>query len=255
MLLSFLFIPLALVCLIILAFAIQRVLRLQALQVALQRSRIAKTVLTPRDLMRLVARPLRAYGVRTAGDTKLAFQCAVIWLVVLTPGIAFLRWDPAAFFGPTPWLRSDSVLGRAERLRAAHFATPLDALEVLVAPKDPELSVLSFTYLDALVNVHNAVTGTEVHTRLLPSQPPVLLRLAHRLHQLLLLRLHQLHRHLRCLRQVQLYGRSWRYEDICERRALGTRVSCEFDSALRLALTVAVGPVQGPRPRLPPLTV
>jgi hypothetical protein len=141
------------------------VLGLQALQVALQRSKAAKKVfrLIPWDAATpLLQSALRGYGLRTAATPWVAFLAAAGWALLLLPGLAFLRWEPAAFWAPAPWLRPGSALGRAEALRRASFPVPLDALELLVAPTDTSVSVLSFEHLDGLVNLHNAVMGTEL---------------------------------------------------------------------------------------------
>ena len=160
-----LFVPTVVASAVIIAYLVQTVLGLQALQVALQRSKAAKKVfrLIPWDAATpLLQSALRGYGLRTAATPWVAFLAAAGWALLLLPGLAFLRWEPAAFWAPAPWLRPGSALGRAEALRRASFPVPLDALELLVAPTDTSVSVLSFEHLDGLVNLHNAVMGTEL---------------------------------------------------------------------------------------------
>ena len=105
---------------------------------------------------------LRSYGLLTADRPWVAFVAAAGWALFLLPGLAFIHWEPATFWAPAPWLRPSSALGRAEALRSASFPAPLDALELLVAPTDTSVSVLSFQHLDGLVNLHNAMTGAEL---------------------------------------------------------------------------------------------
>ena len=160
-----LFVPTVVACIVIIAYLVQAVLRLQALQVTLQRSKSAQMVkrYIPWDATTpLLQSAFRGYGLRTAATPWVAFLVAAGWALLLLPGLAFLHWEPAAFWAPTPWLRPSSALGRAEALRRASFSAPLDALELLVAPTDTSVSVLSFEHLDGLVNLHNAVTGTEL---------------------------------------------------------------------------------------------
>ena len=160
-----LLVPTVVACVIFIAYLIQTVLGLQALRVALQRSKSAQMAFrrvpwnagTP-----FLQSALRSYGLLTAGTPWVAFAAAAGWALLLLPGLAFIHWEPAAFWAPAPWLSPTSALGRAEALRSASFPAPLDALELLVAPTDTSVSVLSFQHLDGLVNLHNAVTGAEL---------------------------------------------------------------------------------------------
>ena len=117
-----LLVPTVVAYIIFIAYLIQTVLGLQALQVALQRSKAAKKVfrLIPWDAATpLLQSALRGYGLRTAATPWVAFLAAAGWALLLLPGLAFLRWEPAAFWAPAPWLRPGSALGRAEALRRA----------------------------------------------------------------------------------------------------------------------------------------
>ena len=157
-----LFGPTVVACIVIIAYLVQAVLGLQTLQ-TLQRSKSAQQVFRfiPWDAATpLLQSALRGYGLRTAATPWVAFLAAAGWALLLLPGLAFLHWEPATFWAPAPWLRPSSALGRAEALRGASFSAPLDDLELLVAPTDTSVSVLSFEHLDGLVNLHNAVTGT-----------------------------------------------------------------------------------------------
>ena len=250
-----LLVPTVVACVIFIAYLIQTVLGLQALRVALQRSKSAQMAFrrvpwnagTP-----FLQSALRSYGLLTAGTPWVAFAAAAGWALLLLPGLAFIHWEPAAFWAPAPWLSPTSALGRAEALRSASFPAPLDALELLVAPTDTSVSVLSFQHLDGLVNLHNAVTGAELSRktgwlRLRPAgslQASCSARACPILPQGLNIigqsaawaarARHNIGLVFTTGTEVYYRGRRYTYEDVCERRVLGTRASCEFDSVLRL---------------------
>ena len=116
-----LLVPTVVACIIFIAYLIQTVLGLQALRVALQRSKSAQMAFrrvpwnagTP-----FLQSALRSYGLLTAGTPWVAFAAAAGWALLLLPGLAFIRWEPAAFWAPAPWLSPTSALGRAGRCAA-----------------------------------------------------------------------------------------------------------------------------------------
>ena len=155
----------ALGCLILLLFLAEKCLKLERFQVSLSRSRFAQSAAQRvpwGSIPFRVRRPLRAYGVRSAARPRLAFACAFLWVALLAPGVAFLRWRPERAFRAQPWLWSSSRLAQAEDFGDRLFESALDELEVLMHPKAGS-TILAAERLDGLVNVHNAVTGAEVY--------------------------------------------------------------------------------------------
>ena len=158
-------VPAALCCLILLLFLTEKCLKLERFQVSLSRSRFAQAVaqwMLWGSIPFRVRRPVRSYGVRSAARPRLAFACAFLWVALLAPGVAFLRWRPERAFRAQTWLWSSSRLARAEDFGARFFESALDELEVLMHPKAGS-TILAAERLDGLVNVHNAVTGAEVY--------------------------------------------------------------------------------------------